>query len=256
MNAKWLMPMFILLAACGGPPVDKQKPGPEICGNQADDDQNGLADCADAACAAEPACQTAAECTTQTECLGGQSYAFFTDRAMPQCVNETCVTPAASIDLHVTIKRPGYAGYPGAVGSINTRFIKKAAVDGSAVTCMQLNELATSNVPADANQIERTDLFNLLAYDVTSVNNGAGSSDIPLNSFSTSTGADFIIWMETWTGKLDSSTRLPTGKRLDWKCIESGPQVAEILPEHHWPSPSGTATSRTIVITLDGPKNP
>lgn len=248
--------MFVLSLACGGKPTDNQKPGPEVCGNQVDDDGNGLADCSDAACAAEAACQPAAECSKQTDCLAGQPYAFFSDQPMPQCVVDTCVTPAASIDLHLTIKRPGYAGYPGSVGSINTRFIKKAAVDGTPVTCQQLLDLATSNAPADANQIERTDRFNLQAYDVTPVNNGNGSSDIPLNAFSTSTGGDFIIWMETWTGKPDSNTRLPTGKRLDWKCIESGPEVAEILPEHDWPETGGTQTSRTIIIKLDGPLNP
>lgn len=46
------------LAACGGGSGSGPEPGPEVCDNGADDDLDGIVDCADPDCAGAAACQT------------------------------------------------------------------------------------------------------------------------------------------------------------------------------------------------------
>ncbi|MGA9520608.1 MAG: hypothetical protein WBV82_04040 [Myxococcaceae bacterium] len=253
MNVKSLVAVIALgLVGCGTPPGSG--PEAEQCGNTIDDDKDGLADCADSDCSGATECQAASECAKQTDCLGASDYDDFRNAPMPICKGaRTCETPAESIDIHFQIKRPGYGSVP--VGTINTRFVKKTAVDGSAVDCARLADVASSREEADADQIERTGLFNLQAYDVTPVSGPSQTSAtvIPLNAFSVSTGADFIIWVELWSGARSSVTELPRGKRWNYVCVDSGPEVAEIKPEHHWADNQGTATSRTIEITVPDP---
>src|SRR5262249_367461 len=43
-----------------------EQPGVEVCGNGADDDLDGAADCADSDCANDPSC--VAECTVDSDC--------------------------------------------------------------------------------------------------------------------------------------------------------------------------------------------
>ncbi len=241
-----------LVAACGTPP--DREPDVEQCSNGLDDDKDGLTDCADSECAGTDVCKVA-QCAKQTDCFAaGKEYDDFLNDPMPACTGAmTCDTPAESIDLHFQIRRPGYLSVQ--VGSINTRFVKKTAVDGSAVDCARLKEVASSRDEADANQIERTGLFNMQAFDVTPVSGPSQTSGtVILNpAFSASTGSDFIIWVELWSGARSSVTNLPKGKRWNFVCIDSGPEVAEIKPEHHWADNTGTVTSRTIEVTVPDP---
>ncbi len=254
MNVKSLLAVIALgLVACGTTPGGIE-PGAEQCANGIDDDKDGLVDCADPDCGGEAACAAPPECTKQTDCFGADDYDDFRSKPMPICAGAmTCGTPAESIDVHLNINRPGYGSVR--VGSINTRFVKKTAVDGSAVDCARLADVASSRNEADADQIERTGLFNLQAYDVTPVSGSEQrtGSELLIPSFSVSTGADFIIWLELWSDARSSVTNLPKGTRWNYVCIDSGPLVAEIKPEHHWPDQEGTLTSRTIEVTVPEP---
>lgn len=256
MNAKWLVPAALIgvVALSCSPPPPEEIPK-EDCLNQLDDDADGAVDCADSECSALSQCQAPPECTKQTDCFSGQNYFFFINEPMPRCEAQKCVKPAASIDLHLVLKKNLYT-CSDCVRASNIRFIRKTAVDGSPVSCATITALATGNSAADADQIERSNKFNFLAVDVNRIQNAPGSSAVQLNAFSTSTGADFLIWAELWNGQPDSSTKYPTNKRIDWKCYDSGPVVAEILPEHHWPDVNGTPTSRTMNIEFEGPLNP
>jgi len=238
---------------CGkGPDETKDT---EICNNGIDDDENGLSDCADPSCASDAACQAGSECAKQEDCAS-RPFGDYLNDPIPLCLNAmTCSTPEASIDLHFQVKRPGYVATP--VGTVNTRFVKKVAVDGSPVNCARLKEIASSCKAVDADQIERTGLFNLQAYSVVKVSGQTGGTVIPINAFSTSTGADFIIWAELWSEQPGTVSKLPQGSRHNFVCIDdpADPRLAEIKPEHHWPDFEGTSTSRTITVEVPGPQD-
>jgi hypothetical protein len=161
----------------------------------------------------------------------------------------TCSTPEAAIELHYQVNRKGFVGAE--VGSVTTRFIKKVAVDGSAVSCARVQEMAASGLAADAGALDASGLFNYQSWDVTPVGPPVGDTPIFNPFLHVTTGADFLIFTELWAGKPDSNTGLPTGNRYSYVCVETGPMVAEIKPSDAWPDSTGTPTSRTITVEVD-----
>lgn len=257
-NSSILAAVLLVLTGCGTQPPEQTVP--EQCSNGLDDDKNGFADCADTACVADPACvDEPFSCASQEECLGGHSYAYFTRglelpdggpgvlRPIPMCSEQACVTPAGQVSIRLDIKLDNYGGE--SINAVNTRFVKKTAVDGMAVTCATLTEVAGSNTAA-ANTIEASKRFNLQAYDAVSMNaTSYGGPGTFISVFmDANVGADFIIWVELWAQKLDSNTRLPTGKRYGYSCVESGAQVAELTAADH--------DVRSITLTMPAPQNP
>lgn len=241
MNTRWLVPSLLLLAAACGKPDDQNPPPKEICGNASDDDGNGFADCTDPACAGHEVCLIVEkQCAVQADCLARdgtatqpKQYDDYINDPIPLCIDTQCVRPAASIDVFFEIKTsPSYNGCC-TINSVNTRFIKKTAIDGTPVTCATVAEVASSKQAADADQIEKSQKFNLQAYDVTSTSQAyAGGSTIVIPSMSVSTGGDFIIWTELWSDKKDSNNNLPRGFRYGWACLESGTSVQELTTAH------------------------
>jgi hypothetical protein len=242
--------VLLVGAGCGTPP--EQKPpvtASEICGNALDDDDNGKTDCEDPACAEQSACQVVAECHTQSDCLAkdGRKYKDYINDPIPQCVQKQCVRPTAQVNMHFFVKN-NWTGLQGTIQSVNTRFVKKADVNGEPVNCASLQLDAPSHAPEDADQIERTKKYNLQAYDVTSLAGLPGGTTVQVPLMNISTGADFIIWTELWNQKASTTTQLPQGKRIGWGCFETGPAVAEVVPEDD--------ETRGITVMMPNPQNP
>lgn len=256
-NSKWIVAaVCLVLGGCGTPP---EKVDPEICTNGIDDDKNGFADCADSACFTNAACESGQviECTTQAACIGGKPYDYFTRgmdptdggtatlRPIPICTGQKCVVADGQVSVRIDVKTNAYIGLT--INSVNTRFVKKAAVDGAPVTCATLTEVAGSNAAA-ADAIEASNKFNLQGWDLRSTSQGTpGGTAISLN-MDVNTGADFLIWVELWSGKVDSNVDLPTGKRYGFACVETGLPVDEVTAADH--------NVRAISITMPTPQNP
>jgi hypothetical protein len=128
------------------------------------------------------------------------------------------------------------------------------ALDGSPVTCDTVKAVASSTDGGGVSpdQLERSNRFNFLSYDVIPIS--AFVSPLPNPFLSVGTGANFLIWTELWSGPVDSNSKLPTGLRRGWGCFETGPEVAEVKTEHHWPIAAPTATSRTIRVVMPSPQ--
>ncbi|MFZ5468770.1 MAG: hypothetical protein ACOZIN_04965 [Myxococcota bacterium] len=236
----------------------------ELCNNQVDDDGNGLRDCADPVCAADPTCPfTHADagffgtcqkcgrfCAQQAECL---ATTYSGDDPLPQCQKSVCAALLEGIDVRFEVNTSAWTGVSATIRSMNTRFVLEKALDGTVVSCATLAALASSTSAADADQIERTGRFNLLAFDVAPVQAAPGTVIIQ-PYLPTGTGSDFLIWVELWNGGRDSDTKLPTGLRLGWGCFESGPEVEPLKTEHHWPNTGPLPTSRTIRVLMPAPQ--
>lgn len=239
------------VAGCG-PDDGTQKPGTEICDNGVDDDRNSLTDCDDPACAGEAVCQTPPECAVQADCLARDEnrYSDYVHGPIPLCIQTKCVVPEGQVELHFFANN-NWNGLQGRINAVNTRFVKKVDIAGEPVTCARLAQDAASHAQEDADQIERTQKYNLQAYDVTSLGTGVpGGQSVQVPLMKMSTGADFIIWTEMWTQRKSSVTNLPQGKRIGWGCFETGPQVAEIKLSDE------EAPKRGITVTMPPPQNP
>ncbi len=239
------------VAGCG-PDDGGKKPGAEICDNGVDDDRNSLTDCDDPACADAAVCQTPPECAVQADCLARDEmhYRDYVREPIPLCIQTKCVRPEGQVELNFAAKN-GWNGLQSSIQGVNTRFVKKVDVNGEPVTCARLAQDAASHAPEDADQIERTQKYNLQAYDVTSLQSALpGGTQVTVPLMKISTGADFIIWTEMWTQRKSSSTQLPQGKRIAWGCFESGSQVAEIKLS------DAQAPKRGISVSMPDPQNP
>ena len=260
----------LLAMSVAGSCTPAQVPPKENCLNGIDDDGNGLVDCADSACFADPACRTTdagyygacakcgQPCVKPQDCFANG----WNDGPLPQCLGTRCSALLQGIQLRFEVDSTAYRGLSiPPKTSMNTRFVMKAALDNSTVGCATLEGVASSKLQADADQIERSNRFNFLAYDVTPVV-ATGGTTFSQPFLNVGTGSNFIIWTEWWSAPPDSNTKLPSGTRMGWGCFESGPEVAEIKPEHHWPTgtlpdggPAGpTPTSRTIRVVLPNPQ--
>ncbi len=243
---------LVSLWACPGPIAPPQ--GNETsCVNGADDNGDGKADCDDPQCSTHPSCQSmmtpdaGKPCTGQAECLA-VSYVY--DDPLPACVASKCQKNAKGVDLRFEVDVAALAGLSWNSGALNTRFILKRAVDGSAVSCATLKALATGKTADKAAQLEASKSLNLLAFDVTKVAPPSASSIVIQPFLNTGVGADFIIWTEVWNGPPATDTKLPSGVRLGYGCTETGAPVDEIRPEHDWPNGASTGTSRTVRVRI------
>jgi len=242
----------------------------EICGNGIDDDGNGQTDCDDRDCAGQNGCPAldagwygecahcGGTCDTQATCLA-QRWDF--DTPLPECLGGYCAEYNTPLQLHVELDtKAGWAGLGVSPYSVNTRFVKKTALDGSPVTCATLQAAASSKLEADASQIERSGRFQLQGYDVRRLTNPQLGQGVTLSYVNVSTGADYIIWAEFWAGLPDSNTRLPTGNRLGWGCWEMNDalhntDLSPIVAADHCPTPPDTSpTCRTFHLLMPGPQ--
>jgi hypothetical protein len=251
----------LLLASCS--PVSVEKPR-EICGNGLDDDMNGFTDCQDPDCAGQSGCPMASadgggnfgtcskcgnSCVKQSECL---AVDFGTDTPLPECVGGRCQQFNKPVQVAFEVDTQGtWNGFMYPIRSMNTRMLSKLAKDGTAVTCATVIAAAAGKTEADADQIEKSGLFNLRGYDVAPVQ-AMGGIVIRQPFLNVGTGSNFIIWTELWAGPRGTLTKLPTGNRYGWGCFEMGPEVAEVIAADH--CGTGSPTCRTIRVKMPGPQ--
>jgi hypothetical protein len=246
--------LALMLAWSCGPTEPSGPSGPETsCTNGLDDNGDGLVDCADPTCTQNSNCvgKPGGTCAVQLDCVDG-GYGFVNPLGL--CEGGRCYAPDAGIEVRLEVNTLSYAGCCDGrpFGTLNTRFVRKQALDGGAVSCAVLQGAAASRLALDADQLERSDRFNMLGYDISRIQ-GATPGMTIAGQVRTGTGRDFIVWTELWSGAPDSNTRLPTGQRWGWGCVEEGDEVREFRPEDHWPAAGPTATSRTIKVRMPGP---
>jgi hypothetical protein len=253
--------LFLCAALVTACPVTQ--PVREICGNGFDDDGNGLADCADPDCSGQQSCpvtdggtfgscaRCGDSCTKQENCL---EYAFNSDRPLPDCAAGRCQSfnQALQVAVRVDVGSGGWSFVNPVPQTMQMRFIRKTALDGTAVTCAVVQAVATSNAAADADQVERSGKFNLVGYDVTPLSGSLGGF-ITQPFVNVGTSQDFLIWVEIWSGVREATTKLPTGIRRGWGCFESGAAVAALVLEDHCPASPTSPTCRTIQVEMPAP---
>ncbi len=231
----------------------------EDCFNGLDDDGNGAADCADATCAA--VCQMDAgnvgtcakcgrACAKQADCLA-IDYVF--DSPLPACLGGVCRSLEKGIQIALEIDTTStWTGFSKPIQSVNTRFVRKATVDGGTVNCAVLTSVASSKDAVDADQIERSAAYNLSAYDVSRVTGSPGTI-FTLPYVHVNVGGDFIIWTEFWSGLPDVSSKLPTGSRWGWGCFEAGAAVDPLTAADD-KSPDSGVVGKTVRVKMPGPQ--
>ncbi len=245
-----LLVFTFALWACPGPSGPSGGGNEVSCTNGKDDNGDGKVDCDDPQCSEHPSCQPVTTvdagptCTSQSQCIV-TSYIY--DDPLPACTGGKCVKNAKGIQIRfeVNVAALSGAGWPN--GSMNTRFILKRAVDGSEVSCATVRALAPGKTPDKASQLEGSKLLNLLAYDVTGASEPTASSYVIQPFLHTGIGADFLIWTEIWSGKVDSDTKLPTGMRLGFGCTETGTATTELKATD---DVADGGTGRTIRVSI------
>jgi hypothetical protein len=251
------------------------KPPTEICDNGVDDDNNGGVDCKDVNCFESPLCKDALDggydagyfgacgrcgssCSKQSECLASQNgtEGWLVTDPLPFCVDGgtalKCTSFNPPLRLRLEVDTQNWTGSSVVIRSMNVRVISKKAIDGSAVSCASVDALASGTSAQDADQIERSGKFNLLSWDTAAVSCSPGTKCtepfLPIQ-----TGSNYLVWVELWAGPRDGVTKLPTGLRLGKPaCVESGAEVAEILPTDGYAADGG-GTARTIRILMPTP---
>lgn len=249
----------LVLMAC--PPPNTKR---EICGNGFDDDENGLADCADPDCSGQSGCpvtdggqfgscgKCGQTCSKQESCL---NISWSSDAPLPDCAASKCQSfnQALQVAVRVDVGSGGWSFVTPVPRSMQMRFIRKTALDGSAVSCSTVQALATGKMTTDADQIERSGKFNFIGYDVTPISGSLGGY-ITQPYVNVGTAQEFLIWVEIWSGPREATTKLPTGVRQGWGCFESGPAVAPLIPEDHCPVSPTSPTCRTISVEMPAPQ--
>ena len=229
--------------------------GPETCDNGADDNGDGLVDCADPLCGASAACPGDAgrPCTAQSECV---RESWFKDKPLDQCRAGQCGAPGPGLAVKLEVDTTAHTGMQYKVNSMATRFVSRTALDGSAVDCTLLQSLAPGSVATEggATQLDATGKLNYLAYEVTRVDNGTPGLTLTNPFIYTAAGSDFVIWHELWSLPPDSNNGQPQGLRKGWGCFDSGDAVAPLLPEQDCSPDAGAGTScRTVRIKMPRP---
>lgn len=254
----------LLLTACGGTTTGMTKT--EICNNGKDDDGNGKTDCEDADCSGQAGCPVTntdagyygkcstcgKACTNQQACLIKDLPTDFPP--FPECVAGRCQLFSKNVQIHFEVDTPGLIGFMPPLNAMNTRFIAKKAVDGSAVNCLRVSENAGGKTVNDAAQLERpvdggVSPFNFRGYDVSPVN-ASGGQIIKQPYVNVSTGDDYLIWVEIWGGKPDTLTKLPTGNRYVWGCIESGVAVDPVVESDNCSTAADAGPCRTTKVKI------
>lgn len=237
-----LLAVSLLAIGCSG---STQR---EICNNGIDDDGNGTTDCADSDCAGQASCDVDAgyygtcgkcgqACTNQSACAVGR---VIDERPIPQCTMGKCQLYNQVVQMKIDYNTMGWGGITAmAFSSVTTRWILKRGRDGSAVTCATVTAASSMSDPS---ALETNGNFAMLGYDVTKFMGGAGSVPMPLQLpyVYVGTGSDYVLFTETWTGTTDPSTHLATGTRRSVGCLETGPEVAPIVPSNDCAGDAGT----------------
>jgi hypothetical protein len=246
----------LVLAGCSG--AEKR----EICGDGIDNDGNGLTDCQDRDCTGQPQCappdygscsRCGQMCQQQSSCIG---VSYQNDRPIPLCTDGICQATEKFIQPRVEVNtRMYWSGLAVVPRSASTRFIKKTAIDGSAVTCARVAQVAADRMAPGA--IEASNQFQVQGLDVTRVTNPELGQGITLALVNTQTGSDYLIWLELWGGFPDSTTSLPTGRRLGWGCYEDANTTRALTLSDNCPSATNDAgTCRIFQLVMPGPEMP
>ncbi len=231
-------------------------PNRETCGDGIDNDGNGLTDCADPDCAGQAACvapnygdcpKCGQACTTQSTCV----VSITDDRPMPMCVEGHCnaatqfIQPSIQLDVS-----SGWAFLPVYPRSAVTRFIKKKAADGSAVTCATVEAVASDVFKPIA--IEESTRFNIQGFDATPVTQMSGNK-INFAFVNTQTGGDYLVWIELWGGPINN--KVPTGKRFGFGCFEDPAKLGAALvdTDNCLSDALPFGTCRTMVFNMPAP---
>lgn len=231
----------------------------EICGDGADNDGDGKADCDDTDCDGQGTCvppdygtcaRCGNDCPTQAACVATD---ITSERPIAQCNAGKCFSKGTFVQPRFVLNtRVTWAGVAIAPRSGSTRFIKKIALDGSAVTCDTVRAKASKS---DSSAIEKSGLFNIQGIDATPIDNGAVNQGVNYRYVNTQTGGDYLLWLEFWGGPLDVDTKLPTGSRMANTCVETGANVAEVVASDNCPSAGNDAgTCRVFQIEMAGPE--
>lgn len=218
------------LAGCADPEVPQPPDASvalEVCGNQDDDDGDGLYDCADPDCREDPSC----DAPPPKPCDAQQVCGNIVDQLVtPVCVDQKCVPPGPSdargkpLDVEVVftlvLKAPfGLGTLP---RSSVIRLVYPRRVDGSALSCAELLELNGGELQTrDRLDADRTinQVFRAL-YPLPS--KGAASGDV----VHTTTGwfvpkaKGLLLYGEVWSG--ERQLNHPTGVRLSRACSDNG----------------------------------
>ena len=236
----------------------------EVCANGVDDDGNGKTDCDDPDCAGQAGCindsdggylgtcpKCGINCQRQSQCV----VAFVDDRPLPYCTTGRCTALETFVQVRVFMDtKQNWSGLGVSPRSGATRFIKKTAADGSAVTCARLQATAADKTKSSA--IEEADTYVIQGLDVTRITNPQLGQGITYAFVNTQTGGDFLIWAELWGGPPDSTTKMPTGNRLGWGCYDTAAVLGgPITTEDNCPSTTSDAgTCRIFTLVMPPPE--
>lgn len=250
--------LLVFPALLLGCPGDTKR---ELCGDGIDNDGNGQTDCQDLDCTGQPVCvppnygscsKCSQTCTVQSACVTN----YMDERPIPYCISGICTAVERFIQPRIELNtRDNWQGLSLSPQSASTRFIKKVANDGSAVTCATVFAVASDrNAPG---AIEASTNLVIQGLDVTRVTNPMLGQGITYTFVNTQTGADYLIWTELWGGPPDSNTKLPSGRRFGYGCYETGETVAPLVLEDNCPSATLDAgTCRIFRLLMPPPEMP
>lgn len=250
---RWLtlaLAVGTLLCACPAPQLR------ETCGDGLDNDGNGLIDCDDLDCRGQPACvapdyglcaKCSLACAAQPTCV----TSYLDERPIPLCTEGRCTALATFIQPRIELDTTAWAGVTYTPQSAATRFIRKTTQDGSAVSCTQVLSIASNRDMPGA--IEASQKLVILGLDVTPVTNFG--QRLVFSLVTTQTASDYLVWIELWGGPRNTTTKLPSGRRLGYGCFETLPTVAPLVPQDNCPSTTSDAgTCRTFRLVMPPPE--
>jgi hypothetical protein len=243
--------LWTTATACSSAPSAR-----ETCGNGLDDDGNGLRDCGDPDCWGQRDCvpgpceRCGEPCAAQAQCL---SQGFSYDAPLPWCASGRCEQRNVAVELDFRFDTSAWTSVT-SPGSLVLRILSRRAVDGSPVTCAEVESVAGRS-SGEAGRIEDSGRFQALGFDVRK---RTGSSTFAptffVNLVKVGTGAGYLIWVETWGGPPDPSTKLPQGTRFSATCYDAAELTAPIGVEDACPPPGSDAgRCRRFDLVLPAP---
>ncbi len=249
----------MFFAGCSGGPATSDA-GVELCDDGVDNNGNGLIDCADPSCEAQVVCapdygsceKCGQACTVQADCVERD---VFRDQPVPLCTAGVCRANAEYVRPNVVgVNVPVFA--PRIPRSASVRFIKKTALDGSAVTCARIKAVADGADPEnveDFDAIETSGAFNLMGIDVTPIQQWtAADNTLRMRWVPTQTGSDYLIWMDFWGGPRNGD--YPSGGRIGHGCVEDSARLTPVVESDSCPtvqSDAGMCREFQVPINLD-----
>ena len=239
----------------------------EICGNGLDDDGNGYIDCFDMDCAGQDACVSSHDagyfgtcakcsmtCSKQSDCL---EVDVLHDWPIPLCAANKCQSLNDKVEVRFELDtKSGWAGIGVNPQTVTVRFVKKLSSLGAAVTCASLEAVA-GQTEADVDGIEKANQFLLQGFDSYRLMNAMLGQGINLPFIRTTTGSDYLLWIELWAGAPQASTRYPQGSRLGHGCFAAAAATAPVIAADNCPSINNDAgVCRTFKVVMPGPDAP